>query len=278
MSLAAINSQYSGLNGLAGYGTYGANGLYTGVNKEVVKDNIADSYDIGATSTSYANKSAASSSSFAQQCQTIDYLLKEGRTDDAMAKYNELYNDMQSNPYYQNYSENEIKTLLQEKYISATGSSLVNDASQKGVSSFEAGFTSSLPVFGLMCNGSSKDELIAEVTGTGVSKGAQVTSGAGIVTGITTGAAAAGALTVGYNALKNGNTKVVSNGLKAIKDGWNSGGGLFKRLGSIVSNVAKKSTGKKALVATGVAAGLGVLTYIGNKLFSLNNNKTANNA
>ena len=278
MSLAAINSQYSGLNGLAGYGTYGASGLYNGANKEVIKDNIADSYDLGATSTSYANKSAASSSSFTQQCQTIDYLLKEGRTDDAMAKYNELYNDMQSNPYYQNYTENEIKTLLQEKYISATGSSLVNDASQKGVSSFEAGFTSSLPGFGLICNRSSKDELIAEVTGTDISKGAKVATGVGITAGITTGAAAAGALTVGYNALKNGNTKVISNGFKAIKDGWNSGGGLFKRLGNIVSNVAKKSTGKKALIATGVAAGLGVLTYLGNKFFSKNNNKTTNNA
>lgn len=237
MSLAAINSQFNGLNGLS-TGAYGfGGGLYTNANTDVIKDNIANSYDISATSSSYANKSAVSSNSFSQQCQTINYLLHSGRTEEAMSKYNQLYEDMAGNSYYQGYSENEIKTLLQEKYIDATGTSLVQDASNNGTSSFAANFGSALPGIGLLLENTSKDKLVAEVTGTDLSKGAQVTSAAGLVAGVGTGAAAG----VGTAALIG---KFASKAGKAGKGGLIIGAiaGAVASIGTWLVGKAKSST------------------------------------
>lgn len=249
MGLATINSQYTGLNGLSGYGsTYFMGGsLYSDSYVENAKSNIANGYELSATSSSYSNKNSVSSSSFAQQCQAIEYLLQQGRTDDAMAKYKDLYEDMASNSYYEGYTENEIKTLLQEKYMTATGTTLVNDITTNSNSAFTSGLESSIPVLGLLFNENSSDDFVAEATGTEVSGWSNVKKGAGVVAGVGLSAAAGAGLEVGLSALKN------------LKNS------------SITEAISKAATGKGKIVAACVAGGAALLTYIGSKLFNSDN-------
>lgn len=58
MGLATINSQYTGLNGLSGYGStyFMGGGLYSDSYVENAKSNIANGYELSATSSSYSNK------------------------------------------------------------------------------------------------------------------------------------------------------------------------------------------------------------------------------
>ena len=249
MGLATINSQYTGLNGLSGYGStyFTGGGLYSDSYVENAKSSIANGYELSATSSSYSNKSNVSSSSFAQQCQAIEYLLQQGRTDDAMAKYNDLYEDMASNSYYEGYTENEIKTLLQEKYMTATGTTIVNDITANSNSAFTSGLESSIPVLGLLFNQNSSDDFVAEATGTDVSGWSQVKKGAGVVAGIGLSAAAGAGLEIGVSTLKN------------IK---NSG---------ITKAISNAATGKGKIVAACVAGGAALLTFIGSKLFKSDN-------
>jgi len=194
MSLSAINSQYLGLNGLSTMGGFtGATGIANDGWADTVKNGVKNQYEISATTSSYNNKGTVSSSSFQQQCQTIKYLLEDGRTDDAMKKFNDLYQDMKTNEYYAGYSENEIKTLLQEKYMEATGATIISDIDTKAPSDFTSGFVNSIPLVGFLFPKNSGDEFIAEVTGTETSGFSKVKKGAGAVTA--TGlAAGAGAL------------------------------------------------------------------------------------
>ncbi|HIT54832.1 TPA: hypothetical protein IAA92_01070 [Candidatus Galligastranaerophilus intestinigallinarum] len=249
MGLATINSQYTGLNGLSGYGStyFMGGGLYSDSYVENAKSNIANGYELSATSSSYSNKNSVSSSSFAQQCQAIEYLLQQGRTDDAMAKYKDLYDDMASNSYYEGYTENEIKTLLQEKYMTATGTTLVNDITTNSNSAFTSGLESSIPVLGLLFNENSSDDFVAEATGTEVSGWSNVKKGAGVVAGVGLSAAAGAGLEVGLSALKN------------LKNS------------SITEAISKAATGKGKIVAACVAGGAALLTYIGSKLFNSDN-------
>ncbi len=213
MGLATINGQYNGLNGMnAGLGGYmggfgaGTGSLYTGAYVDNVKNNIANGYEISATSNSYANKASVSSSSFNQQCQSIGYLLQQGRSDAAMKKYHSLYDDMASNSYYQGYNENEIKTLIQEQYLNATGSTIVNDAVDNGKSSFVAGLDNTIPVFGLLNSSHSKEEFVAEVTGTSVSKKDKVRKAAGVATGVALSGALGAAAVAAKQAFTTGGT------------------------------------------------------------------------
>lgn len=249
MGLATINSQYTGLNGLSGYGStyFMGGGLYSDSYVENAKSNIANGYELSATSSSYSNKNSVSSSSFAQQCQAIEYLLQQGRTDDAMAKYKDLYEDMASNSYYEGYTENEIKTLLQEKYMTATGTTLVNDITTNSNSAFTSGLESSIPVLGLLFNENSSDDFVAEATGTEVSGWSNVKKGAGVVAGVGLSAAAGAGLEVGLSALKN------------LKNS------------STTEAISKAATGKGKIVAACVAGGAALLTYIGSKLFNSDN-------
>ena len=249
MGLATINSQYTGLNGLSGYGStyFMGGGLYSDSYVENAKSNIANGYELSATSSSYSNKNSVSSSSFAQQCQAIEYLLQQGRTDDAMAKYKDLYDDMASNSYYEGYTENEIKTLLQEKYMTATGTTLVNDITTNSNSAFTSGLESSIPVLGLLFNENSSDDFVAEATGTEVSGWSNVKKGAGVVAGVGLSAAAGAGLEVGLSALKN------------LKNS------------SMTEAISKAATGKGKIVAACVAGGAALLTYIGSKLFNSDN-------
>ena len=249
MGLATINSQYTGLNGLSGYGStyFMGGGLYSDSYVENAKSNIANGYELSATSSSYSNKNSVSSSSFAQQCQAIEYLLQQGRTDDAMAKYKELYDDMASNSYYEVYTENEIKTLMQEKYMTATGTTLVNDITTNSNSAFTSGLESSITVLGLLFNENSSDDFVAEATVNEVSGWCNIQKGAGVVAGVGLSAAAGAGLEVGLSALKN------------LKNS------------SITEAISKAATGKGKIVAACVAGGAALLTYIGSKLFNSDN-------
>ncbi len=211
MGISTINSQYVGLNGLSGYSTSftGTSSLYSSSYVDDAKENIANSYEVSATSSSYSNKSSVSSSSYTQQCQAIQYLLEQGRTDDAMEKYNELYEDMASNTYYSAYSENELKTLLQSNYLTATGTTLVNDISSNSSSDFTTGLESSIPVLGLLFNDNSADDFIAEATGTDTSGWSKVKKALGVVTGTGLCAAVGAGVVAGINKAKGSTTSKV---------------------------------------------------------------------
>ena len=210
MGLSAINGQYLGLNGLSGYGaTLGFGGsysLYAGTNTEAMKNNIASAYDVSATSTSYSQKANASSASFAQQCQTIHQLLQEGRSDEAMKVYNKLYQDMAGNSYYSSYSDNEIKTAIQEQYMNANDTTLVSDISNNAQSEFGASLSQSIPIFGLLSENASKDEFTAKATGTNTSNASKVEAVLGTLAG-SAGSGAVGAAVGAAIGARGGHTK-----------------------------------------------------------------------
>lgn len=190
MSLATINSQYNGLNGLVG--SYGGNYSF---NADAAKDNIIKFYDVNSTRNAYGNKHYVELKNYTEQCQTIHYLVQSGRTEEAMNKYNTLMSDMKNSSNYEGYSDNEIKTLLQEQYANATGKSLVADIEESSApSSFGSGFLKSIPIVGALSETTSKDDFIAEVTGTEKSKGSKVADVAGKATGVLAGAGTGAAI------------------------------------------------------------------------------------
>ncbi len=241
MGLAAINNQYLNLNGICGgYGMgYAGAGLYSESYTDNAKQCIENGYELSAVTNSYANKASVSSSSFAQQCQAIEFLLNQGRTDDAMAKYNDLYKDMASNSYYEGYNENEIKTLMQDKYLTATGTTIVNDIANNSSSSFAAGAKSSIPIVGALNSNNSSDDFVAEATGTKKSGWSTVKKGAGVVAGV---GASAGAV--------YGITKLAGMGASSS---------------SMLNTISKSS--KTAAIATAVLA---IGTFIAGKIIKSN--------
>ena len=161
--------------------------------------------------------------------------------------YQDLYDDMASNSYYQGYTENEIKTLLQDAYLNATGTTIVNDISANSNSSFEAGMESAVPIIGLLQNTNSADDFIAEATNTPVSGWSQVKAAAGVGTTSALSAAVAAAGVGVVSGAKSGGLLGILTGLKNAFTG-------------------KGATGKVAIAAGIVAAGASILTYIGSKL------------
>ncbi|MCD8023904.1 MAG: hypothetical protein LUE64_00015 [Candidatus Gastranaerophilales bacterium] len=243
MGISTITSQYTGLNGITSYGTSYSGGLYSDAYVDTVKDSIENSYEISATSNSYSNKSTVSSSSFAQQCQAIEYLLEQGRTDAAMDKYDDLYEDMASNSYYSGYTENEIKTLLQEKYLDATGSTIVSSISESADSAYTTGVKSSIPIIGALYSTNSADDFIAEATGTETSGWSKVKSALGVVTGTTLSAAAGAGIATAVSVAKGVASKTEGTGiLKAATDAIKNSSGKTKAIAAVAAGVLALGT------------------------------------
>lgn len=235
-------SSYSSLNGLGlitgGTSGYGYGGYYTASDAytENAKKSISNNYDIQTTQQSYSNLQNTESMSFTMHCQVIQNMLQSGRSDDALLEFNNMVDEMANLSQYANYNEQQLKTLAQNQYKSATGSTLLGDISKYGNSSFTTGFTNSIPIIGLLFQSNSKNDLVSEVTGTKKSTLGSVAK----IGGAAVGGAAFGTLAVATNTVR-----------KAAK------GNVLKDLASKLGST--KKAGKVALIGAAVgAACLGV--------------------
>ena len=90
--------------------------------------------------------------------------------------------------------------------MNATGTSIVNDISNNAQSEFTSSLSSSIPVFGLLCENASKDDFIAKATGTDTSNASKVESVLGTLAGSAV-SGGAGALVGAAIGAKNNHTK-----------------------------------------------------------------------
>lgn len=247
MSLG-LTTSYNSLNGLGlitgatsgydygyGYG-YGTYGLYSDEYVDNVKKSLENSYDINTTRQSFTGRQSTETMTFTEHCQTIQYMLQEGRSDDALFEFNNMVDEMAELGQYAGYTEQQIKTLAQNQYRNATGSTLIGDISRYSDSAFSSGVKNAIPGLNFFTQTNSKEDLISEITGTKKSDYATAAKvGGALVGGVGTAA-------VGYA------------GFKLIKHaaGSSSGSGL---IGRALSKVGL-SGGKVGLIAlAGVAIG-----------------------
>lgn len=202
MSLGLTN--YNSLNGLglitggtSGYGYGGYGGLYASDEYvERAKKSIANSYDLSTTRQSFTGKQSTESMTFTEHCQTIQYMLQEGRSDDALFEFNNMVDEMEELGQYEGYTEQQIKTIAQNQYKNATGSTLLGDISKYADSAFDSGVKSAIPVANFFTQANSKEDLISEVTGTKKSDYAKASKVGGAVVG------GIGTATAGWGAFK----------------------------------------------------------------------------
>lgn len=257
---------YSSLNGLglitgttSGYGGYG---YYGGLSDSTYVDNaktsIANSYALRTTQQSYSNLQNAEAASLNLECQTIKDMLQDGRSDDAIAAFNNLVDEMSELSQYATYDESYIRTLVQSQYATACGSTLLGDISRYSDSSFISGVKNSNPISIFLCQSSSKADLKADVTGKNVSNSDTFVKGAGAAVGGAGFALAASGLLGVKNAYKAGKNAAASAASAAGKQV--SFGDTLGKAGSALWTSLKKSGGKaKWLAVAGAAIGIGCL-------------------
>lgn len=247
-------SSYSSLNGLglitgstSGYGNYGyCGGFGSKEYTQYAKETIENNYDVQTTRQLYSNMQSTETMSFAMQSQVIQNMLQTGRTDDALFEFNNMVNEMSGLSQYAGYTEQQIKTLAQNQYKNATGTALLNDITKYADGSFISGVKGSIPIVNLFTQTNSKNDLIAEVTGTKKSNFGTVTK----IAGAATGGAAFGTLAVAGNAIRKG-----------AKAGASSG--ALSSIGTTLQTAFKGKTGKIAIAgaAIGVAC-LGIKSLL----------------
>lgn len=195
---------YFGLNSLANnnianssiYGTTGAYNPYMTPGMYSIPQNLWNDpkgqmqyqYDMNNTANGYGIKSGAQQVSLTDQCSALAQVIGSGQEDEILKEFNELSATLKSQPQYAQCSEQEIKGLAKQYFQAVTGVSL-NEAIENNASGdFETGFKKSFSLFG--DDNESKEDLLAEVNGTKLKRGAEATKTVGEVAGV---AAIAGA-------------------------------------------------------------------------------------
>ncbi len=154
---SGYNNYSSGLYGSAGlYNNYsmpysiysgGFGNLYANENYvENTKNSYEGMYDVNKTAQSYQQKDLSQGNTLAKNCQTIKNLLQEGRTDAAMDEYDEILETLSNYQQYQGYSEDDIKTKIEEAYLGACDTTLQGDIAKYADNSFVSGLKNSNPL------------------------------------------------------------------------------------------------------------------------------------
>ncbi len=256
-SLNGLGLITGGTSGYGGYGYYG--GLSDSTYVENAKTSIANSYSLRTTQQSYSNLQSAENASLNLECQTIKDMLQDGRSDDAIAAFNDLVDNMSELSQYQGYDESYIRTMVQSQYATACGSTLLGDVSRYADSSFISGLKNSNPLSIFLCQSSSKADLKADITGKSVPNSDTFAKGAG---------AAAGGAGI---ALAASGLKAVSKSWKTAKSAAASSDGFGKTLGAAgkeLWNKAKNLKGSKVKWVAIAGAAIGLACVAGKWLFN----------
>ena len=227
MSLG-LTTGYNSLNGLGlitgttsgyGCGMYGGYGGYYASDEYVenAKKSMENGYDISTTRQSFTGKQSTETMTFTEHCQTIQYMLQEGRSDDALFEFNNMVDEMEELGQYSGYTEQQIKTLAQNQYRNATGSTLLGDISKYADSSFEKKKKNAIPGVNFFTQTNSKEDLISEVTGTKKSDYATASKvGGALVGGVGTAAAGYGIFKLAKSSLGSTGSGFISKALTKV--------------------------------------------------------------
>lgn len=210
------NNLYSGYNYNATDNFYGTNSIYnsgynynpylmTGMgtmpqnlwNNPVGQMNYQ--YDMSNTANSFGIKTNAQQISLTDQCNALAQVISDGQEDEIMKEFVELENTLKSQPQYAKCSDQEIKGLARQYFQAITGKSLTSAIEQNASGDFSTGFKKVFSMFG--DDSVSKEDLISEINGTKLKRGAEETKIAGKVAGALTyagvGAGIGAAVTLG---------------------------------------------------------------------------------
>ncbi len=252
-SLNGLGLITGGTSGYGGYGYYG--GLSDSTYVENAKTSIANSYALRTTQQSFSGLQNAEKASFNLECQTIKDMLQDGRSDDAIATFNDLVDEMSELNQYQGYDESYIRTMVQSQYATACGSTLLGDISRYTDSSFMSGIKNSNPLSIFLCQSSSEADLKAEVTGKSVSNSDIFAKGLGAAAG-GAGVAIAGSALLGVNsAYKAAKSGVASGKLGEVLGA--AGKGIWDRVKNL------KGSKVKGIAIMGAVIGIGCLAVKG---------------
>lgn len=220
-------SSYSSLNGLglitgttSGYGNYGTYGYCGGFGSkeytEYAKEAIENGYDVSTTRQTYSTLQSNESDLFTLKCQTIQNLLVNGRTDDAIDTFENLVDTMSTLGQYSSYTEEGLKAEALNLYRNATKTELLADVSKYADSSFMSGVKNSVPVLNFFAQTNDANDFEAVITGVKPSAGNTATKIAGAVIGggVTFGSLAGG---IGLMGKMGVNSTILSSVQKALK-------------------------------------------------------------
>lgn len=221
MTLGAVNPAMYPINGSFGCGTdyfglgatgadnfFGTNSIYnngsynpymmTGmgaVPQSLWNDPLGQmnyQYDMGNTANSYMIKNNAQQVSLTDQCNALASVISDGQEDEIMKEFVELENTLKSQPQYAKCTDQEIKGIARQYFQAVTGKSLTSAIDQNASGDFATGFKKTFNLFG--DDEVSKEDLLSEINGTKLKRGADATKTVGKIAGIATYAAAGAAL------------------------------------------------------------------------------------
>lgn len=145
-----------------------------------------------ASSTQINRISRDITSGYSNDLSIVNKYLEKGETDKAIDLYQDIISDAKTTALNYGYSltDSQIESILNNAYSGVTGTSMTSAVTENTSSSFMTGFKEGLPLVGLLFNGTSEDEALAEMSGESVSVKDKVKEyGGAIASGAACGAA-----------------------------------------------------------------------------------------
>ena len=119
-----------------------------------------------ASSTNINRVSRDIASGYSQDLELIQTYLKEGKTEQAFDMYNGLFEDVKYSASNYGYSltDSNVETILNNAYVAATGSTLLDSVNKTTASPFLSGLAQGVPVVGwIFANGVTTAEATSQL-------------------------------------------------------------------------------------------------------------------
>lgn len=133
-------------------------------------------------------------SGYTSQLEHVQLYMNQGDVKQALTEYNNILQDIKetTDGYNYEFTDSQIKTILDQSYQAYTGESLASNAISSSKNSFLTGILEGIPLIGcLLTNGNSTAEITSEVCGNELKTSEKIKEYAGsIISGAAAGAAA----------------------------------------------------------------------------------------
>ena len=120
-----------------------------------------------ASSTQLNRISRDIATGYSSDLSIVSAYLQKGETDKAIDLYQDIIMDAKATAMDYGYSltDSQIESILNNAYGNLTGVSMNQDVSDNTSGSFMTGLKQGIPLLGLLSNGTSSDEALAEMSG-----------------------------------------------------------------------------------------------------------------
>ena len=165
-------------------GSYFGNGYTSGYSSSYSGNRVASSSNLNRISKDIA-------SGYSQDLELIQEYIQQGNIDQAFSLYDDLLDDIKSTTSNYSYflTDSNVETILNNAYVNATGSTLLDAVDKSSASPFLSGLSQGIPIIGWFVNGDTKAEATSKLAGTNVNWKDKVAEYAGAAaSGAATGA------------------------------------------------------------------------------------------